>query len=415
MKLFSILFGACFFLLGCSQSVVQPGNETDALPKVAAYASNQWIWGQYTIIISADRTQAELMPLRESSFHINVTKFVEGPPCPDCLWIGKSHLTPGGTILVKVNLRHPFYGHTEYTGFDVRGIVVFQTTDYMKIDQRIYETDDTSTKLMDPVLLNFSDPVKGGAALINADGYTFYLNPLLNFKDRPWLNYSKGNKAYGDAVDCTVNPYKLFADKSPRRMFKTTDFFTRTYHIKPPEGPGAFEFGYVVSACWVKPDKTPVTNPETDFRVEANCEDPYEISAVQLMPLNYDVGNQPLFKVRVKHRIGEWPAAAYMVVPSLSSDPLYNEEGKTDETIIRWKGHWNAPEDVNFIDDETTEFVMRIDKNGWEDINACLVPGVHLGILDTGACGKDTGYGEGYDSQLYYPKGVQPVYVNVVL
>ncbi len=413
-KLYSALLLACILSFGCSQSITEPGVEPISSSKGSAFSTNQWIWGQYTVIISADRTQVDVVPLRESSWHINVTKFVEGPPCPRCLTIGKPHPHPGGTLYLKVQLQHPFYGHQEWTGFDVRGIVIFKATDYMLVGDNVGEVS-WGSGLMDPLQLNFSDPLKGGAALINADGYTFYLNPLIEYPDKPWLNYTSGKRANDAEIDCTVNPYKLFADASPRHMFKSTDLISRTYHLKLPDGDGPFEFGYVISACWMAPDVMPVTNPETDFRVEANAEDPYEISAVQLQPINYGVGNEPLFKVFVKHRKGEWPRCAYMLVPDLSSDPDYVGDDGIMDRSLRWQGILDAPEDVNYIDDETSEFVMRITSEGWMDINNALVPGMHLGIIVIWGCGEDIKYTDGYESQLYAPIGVLPVYVNVEL
>ena len=407
-----ILTFTSLLVLGCSQSVVSPDGVLDAGSRPvegAAFGGNQWIWGSYTIAISGDHAEAEFVPLRGSSLHLNVNGFVEGPPCPKCLSLGVPHAQPDGTVKLGVILRHPFPLQPEYTGFDVRGIAVFKATDYFWSNTTVNEIDSGPPYLMEDILLYFSDPVKGGAAILNPDGYTFYLNPLLIFEDRPILNYSKGKQAVGDSPDCTVNPYILFADDSPRRMFKTTDQFMRTYHIKPPEGGGPFEFGYVVSACWAKPDNMPVTDPEADFPVEANCEDPYAISVVQLQPFDYDVGNQPIFKVRVKHRVGEWPIDGTMIVPTLSTYPDYL--GWVH--VFKWGFKDNA-DDVIWIDDETTEFVMRFVQAAWDEIGDELVPGTHLGILETHACGKGI-HGDGYYSQLYRPIGVHPVYVNVVI
>ena len=57
---------------------------------------------------------------------------------------------------------------------------------------------------------------------------------------------------------------------------------------------------------------------------------------------------------------------------------------------------------------------MRFVHGQWDYVGDELVPGTHLGILETEACGKDI-FGDGYYSQLYRPIGVHPVYVNVVI
>jgi hypothetical protein len=292
-------------LLGCSQSATVPDSDQLEPPKLANGETYRWNWGIHTIVFSDDYSQVDVIAERGLDLHINVNKFVEGPPCPNCLKIGKPHGSGYGSIKLPVILSHPFPGHPEWTGFDVRGIAVFKATTYYWTMEGGIGEGIGSPWLMDDPLFYYSDPDAGGAAVLNNDGYTFYLNPLLIYEDRPYLNYSKGKKAVGDSPDCTINPYLLFSDGSPRRMFKTKDVIQRIYDIKPPESPFPFEFGYVVSACWAQPDKVPVTDPANDFPIIANCEDPYRIEAEQLLPVSYDIAGEPMFKVTVCHRKGE--------------------------------------------------------------------------------------------------------------
>lgn len=405
-------------LLGCSQGITQPDAVDDIQCAVERAAStNGWEWGSYTIRISEDRTNADIVPSRTSSLHLNVNPFVEGPLCPNCLTIGNLQPQGDGSFKLTVWLRHPFPGHPEYTGFDVRGIVVFKATDYMGTwNYSIYSSDGDN--LMIWPLLNFSDPNKGGAALLNPDGYTFYLNPLLEYEDDNWeepppiLNYSKGKYAVGDSPDCTVNAYKLFSDGNPRRMFKTTDFISRTYHIKPPEEAGPFEFGYVVHACWAQPTTTPVTNPETDFPVEANCEDPWSVTIEQLQPIDYSVTGEQLFKVTVKHRPLEVVVGAMILVPSLSDADSYDSMNH----YIYYQYTHDVPDpNKNIIDDETTELILRISAFDMVFVGDGLVPGHHLGILSVFTRGESEGGVGPYESQLYTPLGVMPVDVYVEL
>ena len=265
---------------------------------------------------------------------------------------------------------------------------------------------------MYPVKLYYSDIAKGGAAIMNLDGYTFYLNPHLVYKQAdkvpPILNYSKGKLAIGEP-DCAVNPYRLFSDGSSRRMFKTTDFISRTYHIKPPAGGGAFEFGYVVHACWAQPTTTPVTNPEADFPVEANCEDPWDISVEQIQPINYDVTGLPLFKARIKHRPLDEVTWAGILVPTLSTSPYYS----AGYSHIRFNS--SETEYIEIIDDETTEVTLRIKKLEMDCIGDGLVPGHHLGIFQVLTRGEIPGNPGPYKTQLREPLGVMPVDVYVEL
>jgi hypothetical protein len=411
-------------LSGCSISnLTTPGANEDASQlKLTSYTPNQWIWGDFKIRISADRKSAEILPQRTASYYLNITSFVEGPPCPKCLWIGKIISLPGGTIQLKINLQHPFYGHPEYTGFDVRGICVFKATDYLVNKFVVIQTVYGSTLASGNVPIYYSDPLKGGAALLNADGYTYTLNPMINMKgskegvlfNLPIFDYSKAKHAYGD-VDTVVNPYKLFSDISPRRMFKHYDLFTRTYHIKPPEGSGPFEFGYVVSACWAPPIKTPVTNPETDFPITANCEDAYEISIVQLTPCTQEKYNnyEPIFKAIIKHRIDQKPYARMMIISSTFLKSNHPWLGDDDMNCFFCSyfgpGHPSYhPDDVKEIDDETTELIFRAN----EDL-ACaaysVVPGWHLGILTF--LGQEQLPAPG--AQFMHPPSVHPVMMYV--
>ena len=419
MKGTILLLIICVSLFGCSQSITTPITTDNAQNLSNASAgTSQWEWGRYTISISDDHTQAILLPARGSTWHMNVTPFVEGPPCPTCLTIGKPHLQTDGTIKLKVWLRHPFPAKPEYTGFDVRGILVFKATDYMKTgDYTIHSGHGAYVQLMYPVKLYYSDLSKGGAALLNPDGYTFYLNPLLEYEDGwndnlPILNYSKGKYAYGDSPDCTVNPYILFSDGSGRRMFKTTDFMSRTFHIKPPAGGGAFEFGYVVSACWFQPTVTPVTNPETDFPIEANCEDPWQMTIQQLEPINYGVAGQPLFKARIKHRPLEGVTSARILVPTLSTSEGY----MPNYSMIKWAWKHGDPDPWSTtIDDETTEVTLKITPFYMKIIGDGLVPGHHLGVLQVLTQGESQGDPGPYETQFYQPLGVMPVDVYVEL
>ena len=123
-----IIFLTSILLSGCSGAVTSPDAAIDDVTVGTAQAmdSGNWTWGHWTIRISEDHNSAEVVPVRESSLHLNVTKFVEGPPCPDCMWIGKAWGLPDGTVKLQINLMHPYYFNPEFTGFDVRGIVIFR-------------------------------------------------------------------------------------------------------------------------------------------------------------------------------------------------------------------------------------------------------------------------------------------------
>jgi hypothetical protein len=194
---------------------------------------------------------------------------------------------------VKVTLRHPFPNSPEYTGFDVRGTIMFPATRYWKREPQclLNEHNEYIFKNFDPFY--FSRAEDGGGQLLNADGFTLYFFPGFYIPgfDLPIFKYSKGKHAYGPDPDSTVNGYKLFTNDPDRRMFRVVDIISRTYHIAPPQG--GFIFGYVVDACWAQPTVTPVTNPKNDFPFWANCEDGYVLESEQIKPFKTGTYGSP--------------------------------------------------------------------------------------------------------------------------
>jgi len=274
---------ACSF----SQSSIVPDPNEEAsvkTPAVSLPQSNRWAWDIGLYRVSEDHLTLEKLIIRSPDLHYNINMFVEPPSCSYCLTLGKPKIDPDGSIEIKVTLRHPFLAQPKYTGFDVRGTIMFPATRYWKTKGYMY------TVYQYPVFegkipLYFSRSEDGGAQLLNADGYTFYLFPGLDLGpefDQPVFNYSKGVHAYGPDPDSTVNGFKLFTNDPQRRMFKVSDVISRIYHIAPPEG--EFVFGYVVDASWAPPTKTPVTDPLNDFPFYANCEDGYVLESKQLTP-----------------------------------------------------------------------------------------------------------------------------------
>ena len=77
-------------LMGCSQALTSPDAVVPIQYSVDRDASlNGWDWGSYTIRVSEDRMEVEIVPCRTYTLHLNVNPFVEGPLCPNCLTLGK--------------------------------------------------------------------------------------------------------------------------------------------------------------------------------------------------------------------------------------------------------------------------------------------------------------------------------------
>jgi len=285
--------------------------------------------------VSADHSSIQRHPQRAADWHLNVNMFVEPPFCDSCLMIGKPTIQPDGTMEVNVILSHPFPNQPKYTGFDVRGTIMFPATRYWEMKpMKIREKDNTPVFDPDgPVPLYFSRAEDGGGQLLNADGFTLYFFPGLDIgPDQPIFKYSKGKFANGSDPDSTVNGYKLFTNDPDRRMFLVTDTICRTYHISPPEG--EFVFGYVIDASWAPPVNQPVTDPANDFPFYANCEDGYIIETEQVNPFildTYIVGQTPWLRevtmaTVVKHDFGFDNMESWLVCPDIIPNPEFKDK-----------------------------------------------------------------------------------------
>lgn len=301
--IFALLITAAM-VTGCSMSSDPASPSTPVSTAQVGLSSMNWTWGQWLFHVNESHTVIEAIPVRETSWHLNVTNFVEGGPCPDCLQIGYPHPAGNGTIKVKVTLRHPFPGHPEFTGFDVRGLCIFPATRHWYADDinicfpNVFPWPEDG-----PLPMFFSLAGDGGGGLLNEEGFSYYFWPGFDLGvgyEAPIFHYQVGKKASESLPDSDINPYLEFNDGSTRRMFKTTDSIMREYHIKLP--PGEFIFGYVVQAAWLPPSVKPVTDPANDFPVDANAEDPVFVSFNQYTPMDPYAPGEPWEKVFAKTR-----------------------------------------------------------------------------------------------------------------
>ncbi len=242
-----------YFLFSCGcASISNPvTGEAVSRARVVTEDTQKWEWGKWMLHINERHDGIDVEPVRESSCHLNVLKFVEDSPCSDCLMIGKPIPQGDGTVKVKVILSHPFPDSPRYTGFDVRGTVIFPATRYWTAPFAFFSAKDLNNPWLFYPPFNFSWHGDGGGSLLNGDGYSFYFWPGFDLGEGyelPVYHYQPGKHAFGTEPDSTINPYITFNDDSPRRMFKTTDVIQRTYHLRVPEG--EFSFGYVVEASW---------------------------------------------------------------------------------------------------------------------------------------------------------------------
>ena len=195
--------------------------------------SNRHLWGYYIMHLSDDHTRIDVEPLRGAAFHLNALAIMETFD-PASVAVGDSVIHDDGTITVVVTITHPFPQYTEYTAFDVRGIVMLP-----------------SELAWPGHIVTTPGYVAGQSALLNADGYTRRWNPT-EFSDfgRPF-SYFDGRfipDGMGELCDSTVNPYRRFYTQEDRAVFLAGFSHSRHYHMSFPPGP--FTFAYAVDASW---------------------------------------------------------------------------------------------------------------------------------------------------------------------
>jgi WD40 repeat protein len=258
-----------FLIIGCGGSgnpITTSDADVTGGRSTAFQSSHSLLWYGF-VSVDPERSRVELLPARNAADHFNVRKFVEDGPCTDCLGISNFQALPDGVISLDVRLTHPFPGLDQFTGFDVRGIAMFNGSEHwpsMGLDVPSFESGD--------------------GELLNPDGYTRLFNPV----DFPpgsmgasiW-EYSKGKLAPDADLTATLNGYCAFETDSPRRFFATTTTSVVNYLLKKSAGP--FVFGYAVDACWIPPDPALSGDPylidvPSDFAISANCPEAYELS-----------------------------------------------------------------------------------------------------------------------------------------
>ncbi len=282
-------------LSGCAQSGLNdPVAVSGQFPECASkdvtqvqFPSGGFIpWGFYDLQIARDGSTVTIFPNRTAmadwGYHFNVVKLLESSPCTNCLNLGNIYLLPNGDLSVDISIRHPFV-NPQYTGFDVRGIIMFPASQYVP------DNDLLALAGFDPLEWRerWSSHEKGDAELMNPDAWTTLWAP-----DKPWhndfdvpysgypiQNYYPGKFASGENLG-TMNAYRHYWSNDTRHMFEVGKAVTRSYVIRPPaEGP--ILASYAIYAHWDEPLKIPVSDPATDFGPEANSPIPYEFWVTQ--------------------------------------------------------------------------------------------------------------------------------------
>ena len=259
-------------LTGCMQASVNPSAptlpgttrmEADSLASQIDNPGPHRLWGEWTFFFNAERDRVDVVPRRQARFHLNALKFLE-EYCADCLEITGIEDNGDDTVDLTIRMTHPFQGYPEYTGFDVKGIIMFTgSTEFP------YSLEKP---LPDPCRLSFREA--GDPEVLEPDGYTYRWSPNYDSgSDQPIFNYWEGKYSSG-IPNADLNAFMNFYNIEERHIFTTNAEVSRTYTIWLPPGQPVVA-GYAFEACWEPPTKTPVTNPIEDFPPSANQSEPY--------------------------------------------------------------------------------------------------------------------------------------------
>jgi len=250
---------------------------------------NRMLWGLWQFQVDLINQTMEVVPVRGGTAHINVVGMLE-PVALKFLRIDESTLVidmDEGRIDVDVILEHPLPMYPEYTGFDVRGILIADGSE---------EVGFLGETLVRPGV--------NDTRILNADGYTRWWNPR-EFQGQGILGYQDGKIGRPDSLisySGTLNSYKYFADglgagnvvMNPlvlqgRGRFSVSSTNRRTYSLQFGPDPEDFMvFNYAVDTCWERPDNMPPTSLD-DFPASANALEPFNIVVSEVVnSLYYD-------------------------------------------------------------------------------------------------------------------------------
>ena len=160
-------------MIGCSSlepivddQIIIPINKSGVTADTGTY-----IWGLYDISINAELAQADIVPVRRGEFELNALAFLEAPGSIPSLTLSDLEIARP-EVDCTVNIRHPFNGLTEFSGFMVRGVVL---------------TDGSMSGFTDPdIVMSGPDEL----CLKNADGYTRWMNPAHTQAHSIHINFS---------------------------------------------------------------------------------------------------------------------------------------------------------------------------------------------------------------------------------
>ncbi len=280
------------FILGCGNSGSDPiagntdNNFTQTYSKTDVNYTPRVLWGLWHCFMEPGSDRIEIVPLRTANFTANMNNLLS--LTEDNFQISDldvTNLQTEGRLDCTVTIKHPFLGHDQFHGFDVRGVFLHNGASTLTYDGLTYS----------------GGPDAGGneATLLNADGWTRWFNqPEFNGDGIPLFEYCPGELSNLPNPSAMLNPYKIFADyldmdddyhewvtapgnADDRGIFRAGMINSRRYKLEFPiiDGSPVVDFQYAVIAAWEPGDPTLSGQPDIydpdDFPSSANCEEAF--------------------------------------------------------------------------------------------------------------------------------------------
>lgn len=204
--LLMIVISSLVLIVGCSGGGSNDPTSVSPDESSQSNLSGRTSLGIYSINLDPETQTAQIIPDRESAYHMSAKGFLLGWPCSDCLKIKNLHFLPGNQVECDIEITHPI-SNPVFTVFDLRVIAIFPPTEYY-------------------YGLGVSH------ALLNKDGLT-----------NLWDSAS---------VPGFLNGYKAYNKTQPRRIFPAGSVSTEHFLVQLPTG--GLKYSIAVDASWMPND-----------------------------------------------------------------------------------------------------------------------------------------------------------------
>lgn len=256
----------------------------------------------------------DIVPLRESEIHLNILKLLEGGPCFNCFKLVGFSFPEPGTLNINIEIDHPI-PDLQFSVFDCRGIMMFRGSHSFPVTGK-----------------TISDSSLGDGSILNADGYTALFNG--STVDAPvgtFQKYFTGVLGTLTAPNSDINAFKYYttdAAGNNRNAFFGGSSDTQTFSMKVPTGP--FILGYAVDANWWPPIQTPVDDPLTDFDLNANCPEPWQVVVAE-EPIGGGLSSDG-GQTKLNIDVFDWQGKSTFHAPKVECPELF--DGQTTSTWV---------------------------------------------------------------------------------